>query len=207
MPIAALHGQPQFDAVTEPGSPDEPSIAQPQLNAVIESGSRPQLITVRLSPEAAEAAKHCTVQGGCPYLFISSNSDIAAAAAEPPAAAVPTEAEQVQKALAEYGPADLETARRIIGDSRKQFPQATSTEIIRMIHEKAAGRRNVRTIVGLLVLIVPKGFEGYQRKPVPKTRREQDIAYVLAHWQEYPPEEREEYLKAFPELHAKVQRE
>jgi len=94
-----------------------------------------------------------------------------AAAAEPPPKAEPPkdlgEVEQVREALEPYGSADLETARRIIRESRKHYPPATPVEIIQVIHEKDKAARKAENPIGFLVVVVPKGFEGYQRKPPP----------------------------------------
>src|SRR5262245_24064915 len=105
----------------------------------------------------------------------------------------------VQEALSTYGPTDRETARKVIRDSSKHFPEAEPVEIVQMIHSKASGRRGeVRTIIGLLVSIVPKGFEGYRRlprQPSPRDVMEEQNIQIWRSWlvpgSDVSPEDRE----------------
>lgn len=103
-----------------------------------------------------------------------------------PAAAVPIpptpeETAQVQTALSEYGPCDLDTARRMIERCRTKFPDATAEEVTQIIPEKARSiDRGTRKPIGLLLDIVPKSFENYRRPP--PERVELETERKIAGW-------------------------
>jgi len=87
---------------------------------------------------------------------------------EPPALAPPVEpttdeVAAVRTALAPFGPADFETAERLIVRCRQKCPDATAPEVAQMISEKSPSiTRNTQNPVALLMKIVPPAFEGYR---------------------------------------------
>ena len=75
-----------------------------------------------------------------------------------------TEVDLVVQALAEQaGVADAGAGNRLIAECRSVCPNATTTEIIEIVQEKAfaaRSRRDVRNLIGFLLSTVPPVFEG-----------------------------------------------
>ena len=68
----------------------------------------------------------------------------------------------VFEALQDYGPADIDAARRILNSSRTHTPDATVEEVVHFIHEKGRLTQHGRigNPVAFLIVYVPKCFQG-----------------------------------------------
>jgi len=94
-----------------------------------------------------------------------SGPQIQTAHRRPPDSWEPTtdEVAEVRTALAPFGPADFETAERLIVRCRQKCPDATAPEVAQMISEKSPSiTRNTQNPIALLMKIVPPAFEGYR---------------------------------------------
>jgi hypothetical protein len=118
---------------------------------------------------------------------VVSNTAAADGPEQQPAAAVlsgPTadETATVHEAMSRYGPCDLDTAERVIENSRQECPDVSADEVVQMIVEKGRNiTRSTQRPIGLLFSIVPKGFRGYRRpEPTPPSSPVEPVCKLCA---------------------------
>ena len=103
----------------------------------------------------------------------------------------------VFEALQDYGPADIDAARRILNSSRTHTPDATVEEVVHFIHEKGRLTQHGRigNPVAFLIVYVPKCFQGeaiISHRERQSARQREEEQQVLKAGQEIDEERRKQ---------------